>query len=194
MTSKRDTGKPAANNGRAKATSAGRKTRPGTASRQGESGSKPVLVVAPQAVTASEARTHLRAVTPAAPHDPAAALDAAVAAVAFSAPDTPQNPPAKPGKSQTYKRQDLIDSVCARSAVKRTDAKILIDLVLEELGKAVDAHGSLVLPPLGKLVIKRRRPETGTPDMLALKLRRARAMEDEGEGDETPLADPGEDV
>ena len=193
MTSKRDTGKSAANTGRAKATSAGRKTRPATASRQAESGAKPVLAVAPQISEAPDARAHLRAVAPVAPQDAAAALNAAVAAVAFSTPDTPQDPPAKPGKTQAFRRQDLIEAVCARSTVKRTEAKILIDLVLEELGNAVEAHGTLVLPPLGKVVIKRRRPETGTPDMLSLKLRRARAVEGEGEGDETPLADPGED-
>jgi hypothetical protein len=186
MTSNRDTGKPTAKDGRGKATSAGPKTRSGSASRQSDASSKPVLAVA------SEARAHLRAVAPVdvAP-DAAAALDAAVAAVAFAAPATPQDPPVKPGKAQTFKRQDLVEAVCARSKVKRAEARVLIDLVLEELGKAFDTHGSLVLPPLGKVGIKRRRPETGTPDILTLKLRRTRSVD--GEGDETPLADPGED-
>lgn len=90
-----------------------------------------------------------------------------------------------------FRRSDLIEAVSQRTALKRSDAKVVLDLVLDELGRALDRSGELVLPPLGKLVVKKRKPDADGPDVLTLKLRRPR---DAGAGDaDTPLADPDED-
>lgn len=170
MTSKRGTGRTGSSTSQGKATNVGRKT---SAS------------AVPQS---TEARAHLRTVTTA--PDPAShpATDAAPDPItADMAQDT-----AEPADAMgPFKRQDLIDAVCARSSVKRSDVKILIDLTLEELGRAMDGQVNLALAPLGKLTIKRRRPETGPVDVLTVKLRRTRGAEDGG--DETPLAAASED-
>ena len=169
MTSKRGTGRTGSNTSHRKATSVGGKT---TASATPRS---------------NEARAQLRTVDPA----PEMATDTAPEAIMSEVADTQAAPAEKTGP---FKRQDLIDAVCARSSVKRTDIKILIDLTLEELGRAMDEQTDLALAPLGKLTIKRRRPETGLADILTVKLRRARGAGDTGDvGDETPLAAASED-
>jgi hypothetical protein len=90
-----------------------------------------------------------------------------------------------------FKRTDLIEAVAERTALKRSDAKVVLELVLEELGKALDHNGELVLPPLGKLSVKRRKPDADGPDILTVKLRRpGPAAAKDGE---SPLADPDED-
>lgn len=174
MVTKNKTGKTGVETG-AKATSAGRKA------RSSPSRAKPVEVAAvlssqtPAVATAapSERRAHLRAVEPVTDDDGA---------------DQSPNPSVKP---TPFKRQDLIEAVCARSALKRSDAKVLVELALEELGRALSSHAELVLPPLGKLSVKRRKPEAGNPETLTIKLRRARDAG--GEGDESPLAASRED-
>jgi DNA-binding protein HU-alpha len=90
-----------------------------------------------------------------------------------------------------FKRPDLIQAVSERTALKRSDAKVVLELVLEELGKALDANEELVLPPLGKLMVKKRKPDEDGPDILTVKIRRPR--ETAPATGESPLADPGED-
>ena len=90
-----------------------------------------------------------------------------------------------------FKRQALLEAVCARTPMKRGEVKTLVELVLEELGRAIDAHDELALPPLGKLSIKRRNSEGSGGDILSIKLKRAKDAADAG--DETPLAAAGED-
>lgn len=136
-------------------------------------GSKPARVTSGTA--RGQGAPHLRAVE--APGAPSGG-DAPIAGEAAS----------KPGH---FKRQDLIEAVSARSAVKRSDVKAIVDLTLEELGRALDEQTDLALAPLGKLTIKRRLPETGPAETLTLKLRRAKANKEDGE--ETPLAAASED-
>lgn len=141
---------------------------------------------------AGEARPHLRAVAPAAePAEPAKAAKPAKAPKAAKPAK-----PAKPAKDEDasdarFKRADLIEAVAVRTSLKKSDAKVVLELVLEELGKALDRNGELVLPPLGKLSVKRRKPDADGPDILTVKLRRP------GPGGakdgESPLADPDED-
>lgn len=93
-----------------------------------------------------------------------------------------------------FKRPDLIEAVAERTALKRADAKVVLELVLQELGRALDENEELVLPPLGKLMVKKRKPDADGPDILTVKIRRPRdgVGETQAEG-ESPLADPGED-
>ncbi len=69
------------------------------------------------------------------------------------------------------KRVDLLDAVAERSAMKRADVKLAMDLVLDEMGKLLDAGDEIVLPPLGKLTVKKRIARDGG-DMLTVKLKR----------------------
>lgn len=162
----------------AKATPAGRvaRTSPTRPSAKAKAATKPVEQAAEPATPAVR-RAHLRPVeTPATP--PA---DAPV-----EAPEAGAS-----GKLGAFKRQDLLEAVVARSGAKRPEVKLLLDLVLEELARAMDAHSELALAPLGKLSVKRRKPDGGGPDILTIKLRRSR--ETGAEGAETPLAAARED-
>lgn len=115
--------------------------------------------------------------------------------------ETPATPPADPhveeaeagggGKSGAFKRQDLLEAIVARSGGKRPEVKLMLDVVLDELARAIDTHSELALAPLGKLSVKRRKPDGGGPDILTIKLRRSR--EAGAEGAETPLAAARED-
>ena len=131
-----------------------------------------------KAATARTARPHLRAVEPG-EELPASQEGAEAPAQEESAQD---------GR---FRRGDLLEAVSARSALKRSDVKLVLDLVLEELGQAIERRDELILPPLGKLSVKRRKPEGGGADVLTLKLRRGGPAA--AKADESPLADPGED-
>ena len=122
---------------------------------------------------------HLRAVDPV---DPSPVVDDHDAPT----PDAAQD--------DAFKRTDLIAAVSDRTALKRSDAKIVLDLVLEELGRALDRRDELALSPLGKLSVKKRKLGADGPDMLTVKIRRPRAGSKDAAGrGESPLADPGED-
>jgi len=141
----------------------------------------------------SPTRKSSRAATPeqasAAPPPPAAA------AVEKRAQPQPIEPaPAKQApvaEDTRFKRPDLIDAVADKTALKRGDAKIVLELVLQELGHALDRNEELVLPPLGKLMVKKRKPDADGPDVLTVKIRRPQTGPQAG--GESPLADPGED-
>ena len=156
---------------KARATPAGPKSRSKT--KAVDSGD--VVVSVSDAATPRAA--HLRAVTAAETGDAAAAQS--VEEAGAGAADT------------RFKRQALLEAVCARTPMKRGEVKTLVELVLEELGRAIDAHDELALPPLGKLSIKRRNSEGSGGDNLSIKLKRAKDAADAG--DETPLAAAGED-
>jgi nucleoid DNA-binding protein len=154
---------------KARATPAGPKSRSKT--KAVDSGD--VVVSVSDAATPRAA--HLRAVTAAETGEAAAA-----------------QPVEDAGAADTrFKRQALLEAVCARTPMKRGEVKTLVELVLEELGRAIDAHDELALPPLGKLSIKRRNSEGSGGDNLSIKLKRAKDAADAG--DETPLAAAGED-
>ncbi len=92
--------------------------------------------------------------------------------------------------SETIRRPDLIQAVADRASLKRSDVKDVLDLVLDELGKALDARDELVLPPLGKISVKGRR-EAQNGDMLTIKLKRKGPPK--AESTETGLAEAGSD-
>ncbi|GAB5445843.1 HU family DNA-binding protein [Gymnodinialimonas sp.] len=96
----------------------------------------------------------------------------------------------KPADDDRLKRPDLIEAIAKRVSLKRSEAKMVFDVVLDEIGKALDASDEVVVPPLGKLMVKKRLDKPGG-DMLTLKLKRAEA--DPAAGDVAPLADPQED-
>ena len=56
--------------------------------------------------------------------------------------------------------------------MRRADLKVMMELVLEEMGKLLDDGDEVVLPPLGKLAVKKKRVERPGGDMLTIKLKR----------------------
>lgn len=106
-----------------------------------------------------------------------AAVEATAAAVAATDDDR-------------LKRPDLIEAIAKRVSLKRSEAKMVFDVVLDEIGKALDVSDEVVVPPLGKLMVKKRLEKPGG-DMLTLKLKRAES--DPAAGDVAPLADTDED-
>ena len=111
--------------------------------------------------------------TDAAPDVPASAASASVVSlVSGTAPDQ-----AEPdGADAAFRRPDLIGAVAARSALKRSEVKEVLDLVLDELGAALDARDMVILPPLGKIVIKARKG-SGSASVLTAKIRRPAAQD-----------------
>ncbi len=99
-------------------------------------------------------------------------------------------------------RGDLIGAIAARVSLKRSEAKMVFDVVLDEIGKALDGSDEIVVPPLGKLMVKKRDVKQGGA-MLTLKLKRSDAAPVSGDaaadatgdamGDGAPLADADED-
>ena len=55
--------------------------------------------------------------------------------------------------------------------MKRSDLKLAMDLILEEIGKLLDTTEEVVIPPLGKLSVKKRLERDGG-DVLTVKLKR----------------------
>jgi len=90
--------------------------------------------------------------------------------VAAVAPKPVATAPA-PQVTERARFGDLLDAVADRSPLRRADVKAVMELMLEEMGKRVDAGEDLVLPPLGKLMVKKR-VERPVGDMLTVKLKR----------------------
>jgi DNA-binding protein HU-alpha len=63
-----------------------------------------------------------------------------------------------------------MQAVIARSAVKRSDIREVTELVLDEIGNALQAGRELNLAPLGKLSIKRRN-EGNNGDVLVTRIK-----------------------
>lgn len=127
---------------------------------------KPAAPSAPSASSAPKApaKAGSRAKTaPKAPKAPAAAEIAPVTPPALATP--------VPDRAR---RGDLLDALADQSALKRSDLKQAMELVLSEIGKLMDAGDEVVLPPLGKLTVKKRVAKDGG-DVLTVKIKRMAA-------------------
>ncbi|MEM9756426.1 MAG: HU family DNA-binding protein [Pseudomonadota bacterium] len=82
-------------------------------------------------------------------------------------------PGESPATAAPFKRGDLLAAVARRSPLPRSDLRVAIDLVLDEIGQALDGGRDLVLPPLGRVKVKRRKAVQGA-EVMALRLRRRR--------------------
>jgi nucleoid DNA-binding protein len=74
-------------------------------------------------------------------------------------------------RTERVRRGDLLDAMAERSPMRRADLKVVMELMLEEMGKLLDNGDEVVLPPLGKLMVKKRVPRDGG-DILTVKLKR----------------------
>ena len=71
---------------------------------------------------------------------------------------------------EAFKRRDLIQSVSDRADVKKSEVRDVIDVILDEIAKALHEGKDLVLPPIGKISIKRR-AEQANGDVLTAKIK-----------------------
>lgn len=122
---------------------------------------------------------------PSAPKPAAAAKStrkaAPVSAVTGSAPKPA--PAAKPAVVAAPKsvilgpelrKKELIDDVVARSGIKKKDAKPVIEAMLAALGDALAEKRELVLPPFGKLKVRREK-DMPNARVLTAKIRQPKA-------------------
>jgi nucleoid DNA-binding protein len=91
-----------------------------------------------------------------------------------AAPTAPTAAAAPPVATVTdrARKGDLLDAMAERSPMRRADLKVVMELMLEEMGKMLDKGDEVVLPPLGKLIVKKRMARAGGGDMLTVKLKR----------------------
>ena len=120
--------------------------------------------------------------TPATPKTPPTTKAAAPKSAPPKPPVTPI-PPERPSPvvTERARRGDLLDAMDDRSPMRRADLKVVMEMMLEEMGKLLDAGDELVLPPLGKMTVKKRVERSGG-DMLTVKLKR---LPDSGMSDDT---------
>lgn len=69
------------------------------------------------------------------------------------------------------KVKDLIDRVATASDQNKKDVRAIVEATLAELGKALEAGETLILPPLGRVRIANQKSDA-SGQMMTLKLRR----------------------
>ncbi|MDV4167772.1 HU family DNA-binding protein [Rhodovulum sp. FJ3] len=76
-------------------------------------------------------------------------------------------------EDNVMRKRDLIDRVVEQSGVKKKDAKPAIEAALAILGEALSNEEQLNLPPLGKVMVNRKK-ELDNGEVLVVKLRRSK--------------------
>lgn len=84
-----------------------------------------------------------------------------------------------PEVRQDLKLKALVDAVSARSAVKKKDARAVIEAALDEIGRALSSGQGFALPPLGKGKVNRQK-DGGKGEVLVVKIRRGGPVEEAG--------------
>lgn len=87
---------------------------------------------------------------------------------AVTAPKSDSKPKAK---IEALKRRALLEAVAMRVGVKRTDAREVMDAVLVEMAEALDQGRDLILPPFGKVMLRKDKDgQDGRPMVARIKL------------------------
>lgn len=74
-------------------------------------------------------------------------------------------------KPEALKRRALLESVAARAGVKRTDVREVMDAVLIEMAEALEQGRDLILPPFGKVMLRKDKDgRDGRPMVARIKL------------------------
>ena len=55
------------------------------------------------------------------------------------------------------RKKELIDTVVARSGMKKKDAKPIVDVMLDVLGEALADNRELILPPMGRVKVRKEK-------------------------------------
>lgn len=95
---------------------------------------------------------------------------------------------AEASEDNVMRKRDLIDRVVAQSGVKKKDAKPAIEAALAILGEALSNEEQLNLPPLGKVMVNRKK-DIDNGEILVIKLRRSKQAI---EGTNAPLEEDDE--
>lgn len=125
---------------------------------------KPKAAPASKATTPSAKATRKPTVAKAAPTPKSAVKPAPVTPITGSAPTpAPAAKPAVVNAAQSVilgpelRKKELIDDVVARSGIKKKDAKPVIEAMLAAMGEALAEKRELILPPFGKLKVRREK-------------------------------------
>ncbi|WP_340256026.1 HU family DNA-binding protein [Roseobacter sp. HKCC-CH-9208] len=87
---------------------------------------------------------------------------------AVTAPKFESKPKAK---IEALKRRTLLEAVAMHVGVKRTDAREVMDAVLVEMAEALDQGRDLILPPFGKVMLRKDKDgQDGRPMVARIKL------------------------
>ncbi len=87
---------------------------------------------------------------------------------AVTAPKFESKPKAK---IEALKRRALLEAVAMRVGFKRTDARDVMDAVLVEMAEALDQGRDLILPPFGKVMLRKDKDgQDGRPMVARIKL------------------------
>ncbi len=78
-----------------------------------------------------------------------------------------------------FKLKALVAAVSARSAVKKKEARAVIEATLEEIGRALSAGQGFALPPLGRGKVNRQK-DGGKGEVLVVKIRRGGPVAEAG--------------
>ncbi len=74
-------------------------------------------------------------------------------------------------KIEALKRRALLEAVAMRVGFKRTDARDVMDAVLVEMAEALDQGRDLILPPFGKVMLRKDKDgQDGRPMVARIKL------------------------
>jgi len=96
------------------------------------------------------------------------------------------------GAMVVLRKKEFLERVVAASGAKRAVARSVTEAVLKELGAALSQGENLVLPPLGKVRVKKQVDRSGG-EMLQVNIKRATGSSEAEEGgektDDTPLAE-----
>ena len=104
----------------------------------------------------SEARAAGSTTKPANPA-PISALDGKTPLATKSATPTIVETPQAVILGPVMRKKELIDTVVIRSGIKKKDAKPVVDAMLAVLGEALGDNRELILPPMGRLKIRKEK-------------------------------------
>ena len=80
------------------------------------------------------------------------------------------NKPTPVVRGPEMRKKELIDTICTRAGVKKKDAKPVVESMLAVLGEALSEGRELILPPLGKVVVRKEK-QLPKGKMMVVKVR-----------------------
>lgn len=87
-------------------------------------------------------------------------------------------------ESGIIKRKEIFDLVAKRTDVNRADTRAVFDATLETLSEMIAQHEEIVVPPLGKIKVKRKEEKpNGTLAILRVMLRKPKPDAADGDTD-----------
>ncbi|APE43214.1 DNA-binding protein [Sulfitobacter alexandrii] len=117
---------------------------------------------------------------------PVTAIDGKAPAAAAKATPAVVDAPQSVILGPVLRKKELIDQVVKRSGIKKKDAKPVVESLLSVLGEALADNRELVLPPFGKVKVRREK-QMPNGRVMVVKVRQAGGSES-GPSDTMPDA------